>query len=169
MEESKFMPFPPLPSPSPLPPPHHTKGCKISGLCHGWMISSFALNVSPSNFLSFKAFSSSVLSMDNRLLKIVEGSIKCKLHKRRKDKPMLGFVNISSHNSSFFLIRIENHYRYPKRSSISIFNSFVLQRYKSIKAYRRRYTERGRLVWQYNKTKSILFFGSCISQGCQLS
>ena len=80
--------------------------------------------------------------MDNRLLKIVEGFFKCKLHKRRKDKPMLGYVNVSSHNSCGlrFIIGIS------KRSSISVFNSFVLQRYKSIKAYRRRYTERGRLV-----------------------
>ena len=38
-----------------------------------------------------------------------------------------------------------------------MFNSFVLQGYKNIKAYRRRYTELEQLVWQYNKTKSILF------------
>ena len=104
MEESKFM------------PPHHTKVCVNFGtLSRLKNIFALALNVSPLNKVSFKAFSSSVVSMDNCLLKILEGCIKCKLHKRRKDKPVLGFVNISSHNSCFFLIRIENHYSYPKK------------------------------------------------------
>lgn len=100
--------------------------------------------------------------MDSNLLNIVEGSIECKLHKIRKDKPMLGFVNVSSHNSCFFWgLRII--VGIPKRSSISIFNSFVLQHYKSIKLN----VDNLRSVdglYDYTKTKSILFLVSCISQ-----
>ena len=116
-------------------PPTYKSLYKISGLCHGWRISSLALNISPLNKVSFKALSSSVVSMDNCLLKILEGSIKCKLHKRRKDKPVLGFVNISSHNSCFFLIRIENHYSYPKKVvyiDLQLVRFATLQKHKSV-------------------------------------
>ena len=75
------------------------------------------------------------MSMDNYLLKILEGSIKCKLHKRLKDKPVLGFVNISSRNSCFFLIRIENHYSYPKKVvyiDLQLVRFATLQKHKSV-------------------------------------